>query len=105
MYKWSVYDRKYGFRAYVLYLWRGENKMRILYQSSLCTENVLEDLYKASSISPGIQAQKYNKLIVEGLNSNDQEIYAFTSLPISRSISKKIFHYRKKETKNSIHYL
>lgn len=48
-----------------------EELMKILYQSSLCTEEVLKNLYKDSDISPGIQAQKYNKLIVEGMNLNN----------------------------------
>ncbi len=78
--------------------------MKILYQSSLCTEEVLKKLYKDSDISPGIQAQKYNKLIVEGMNLNNQEIFVLSALPVNRSISKKFFVLKKSEIHNNIKY-
>lgn len=78
--------------------------MRILYQSSLCSDKTLKKIYSNSDVSPGIQVQKYNKLIAEGLSMNGQNVYVLTSLPVSRAVSKKYFIYERSEVIDNITY-
>lgn len=69
----------------------------VIYTSCLCSNKKYNKLYANSTVKPGIQVQKFNRLLVEGFNINGIKIECLSSLPMSRAISKKIFIKEKGE--------
>lgn len=75
--------------------------MKILYVSSVCSKSEYKNLYCKSSIKPGLQAQKYHRLMVEGFDKNENvDIYMLSAIPMSRNIDKKFYFKSKIETIN-----
>ena len=58
--------------------------MLIDYVSSAMDENDFKELFKESPKMPGQQAQKYNRLMIEGLAANGVEVYAVSGRPVTR---------------------
>lgn len=72
--------------------------MNILYVSSLCSKTEYKSIYSKLDIKPGLQAQKYHRLLVEGFQQNeDINITMLSAIPMSRNISKQIFFKAKDE--------
>lgn len=63
--------------------------MRINYYSALISEKLLETLYKNKK--PGLQAQVFNRLIVDGLIENNVRITCYSNIPTSKELINKIF--------------
>ncbi|MGB4614118.1 MAG: glycosyltransferase [Erysipelotrichaceae bacterium] len=63
--------------------------MRINYYSALISEKLLETLYKNKK--PGLQAQVFNRLIVDGLIENNVKITCYSNIPTSKELINKIF--------------
>ncbi|NBJ14697.1 MAG: glycosyltransferase family 4 protein [Dehalobacter sp. 4CP] len=79
--------------------------MNIIYVSRLCSSRKFKDIFENAIIKPPQQAQKYHRLLVEGLARNDEiVVQAISSLPINRSMSKKILFKREIEEVEGIHY-
>ena len=64
---------------------------RILYMSSLCSENLLNYLFNTSSVKPGLATQKFHRLIVKGLNMHGDAciVEPLSVLPVVSTIHKK----------------
>ncbi|WP_353852615.1 glycosyltransferase [Dehalobacter restrictus] len=79
--------------------------MNIIYVSRLCSSRKFKDIFENAIIKPPQQAQKYHRLLVEGLARNDGiAVQAISSLPINRSMSKKILFKREIEEVEGIDY-
>ena len=59
--------------------------MIIDYVSSAMNERDFMELFKDSPKVPGQQAQKYNRLMIQGLAGNDVEVHAITGRPVTSS--------------------
>lgn len=64
---------------------------RIVYASSTMGENAFNSLFKNSKYIPGQQAQKYNRLLQQGISKNGVEIIAISTPPINKKNIKKCF--------------
>lgn len=78
--------------------------MKALYVALLSSQRLIDDLKKKSGKNPGYAGQKFNRLIIEGLKKNGVNCEAFSSIPVNRDISKKVFWNEKKEIENGISY-
>lgn len=79
--------------------------MNILYVSTLCSKTKFNDLFNKSVVKPAQQAQKYHRLMVEGLAQNEGiSVKALTAAPVSRAISNEWYHKREFENINNIEY-
>jgi glycosyltransferase involved in cell wall biosynthesis len=68
---------------------------KILYVSTLCSENLLAYIFNTSSVKPGLAPQKFHRLIVEGLNMHRDAclVETLSVLPIiTTSHRKKIWN-------------
>ena len=78
--------------------------MKSLYVALLTSNRLINHIQKISGINPGFAGQKFNRLIIEGLMKNGIETKAFSSIPMNRSISKKLWWNEKSEVENGISY-
>ena len=78
--------------------------MRILYISSLSSRRLIDNIHKATGGDPGYAAQKFNRLVVEGLIQNGLNVQALSVPPITQKESKKKWISLKKESENSVLY-
>ena len=79
--------------------------MKLIYISSLCSKNKYSELFAGSGSMPGMQAQKYNRLMAEGLAQNDGiSLTALSAAPVNRSNCKKLFFSEKDEVCGNITY-
>jgi hypothetical protein len=80
--------------------------MNIIYVSNLCSKNKYKEVFKNTNIKPGLQVQKYHRLMVEGLSKNPGiTVKALTILPVNRSnCRKKIIKYEKEVYGNIEYY-
>ena len=62
---------------------------RVAYASSAMREEDFAELFKNSAITPGQQAQKYNRLLQQGLVLNGVEVIAISTPPVTRKNIKK----------------
>lgn len=76
----------------------------VLYLSSVCSERFQDWLYNKTAKNPGFAVQKFNRLVVSGLISNNVDLNVLSSLPVSRSVSKRLFWRRKREIEKDITY-
>lgn len=63
--------------------------MNINYYSNLISENLLENLYKNDK--PGLQAQVFNRLVVEGLIKNNVSITCYSNIPTTKDLINKLY--------------
>ena len=60
--------------------------MKIIYVSSLCSKRTYKNLFGGTKHAPGMQAQKYNRLMAEGLAANDStEVTVLSAAPVTRA--------------------
>ncbi len=79
--------------------------MNILYVSSLCSKNKFKELCEKSKIKPDQPAQKYHRLMVEGLAKNDKlSIEILSAIPVNRLMSSKLYYKGETEEVNGIDY-
>ncbi|MBQ8164553.1 MAG: glycosyltransferase [Clostridia bacterium] len=59
--------------------------MKVIYVSSLCSKKTYTKLFGDMKHAPGMQAQKYNRLMAEGLAKNEGvEVTVISSAPVTR---------------------
>ncbi len=78
----------------------------ILYVSTLCSPELVENLFETSSVKPGQEVQKYHRLLVEGMAEQKLAcvVETLTSIPVIPSgHSKKIWNLNSEEN-NRVRY-
>ena len=78
--------------------------MEIIYISALISESKLKAIINSSIKKPLQSIQKFHRLLCEGLVRNNIKVKTYSSIPITRYISKKIFWVEKKEVKSNVEY-
>lgn len=78
--------------------------MEALYIALLSSNRVIDKIKNMTGINPGYAGQKFNRLIVEGLNKNNVKTKAYSSIPMSRHYSKKTWWNEGVENENGIEY-
>ncbi len=80
--------------------------MNIIYVSSSCSDSKFEELRENKITNSLPQAQKYHKLLMEGLAEDLAcNVYALSAYPVNSTYSKKIFFKTEKETVGKINYI
>lgn len=65
--------------------------MKILYVSSVCSERLLDMLYRTSIIKPMYSIQKFHWLVLRGFVSNQAEVQILSAIPVGSHNHKKKF--------------
>lgn len=79
--------------------------MNVLYISSVCSQENMEEIFKAISDKSGIAIQKFHRLLLEGFaNENFCYVETLSTIPVSPEIHKKRFWYLKSDRKNGVIY-
>lgn len=78
--------------------------MQILFVSTLASRETLNYIYETSRIKPTYSAQKFHRLIVEGLVGNGANVTALSALPISPANNSKKWWNRKQDTEDAVIY-
>jgi len=79
--------------------------MNILYISSACSNNKFNQLFINLKVKPGQQAQKYHRLLIEGLSKNEStSVEVLSALRINRSMSSQFYYKNSMEVVNGIKY-
>ena len=80
--------------------------MKILYVSSVCTPKVLEYIFNTSEIKPGQAVQKFHRLLVEGLATNNSscQVEVLSSLPVAPRSHKKIWWNLPDDSWKGVHF-
>jgi len=76
----------------------------IIYISSTVTSKSFSDLFFKSGKMPGQQIQKFHRLFLEGLSTNDVKLIAISSLPVTRGTTKKVFFCGKTIYENNVKF-
>lgn len=77
--------------------------MRIVYAVTTCSDRTYKELYAKAQEKPSFQAQKYHKLLIEGLASHE-EVEVVANPPINRSVLSKAITKLPPETEGGAHY-
>jgi glycosyltransferase involved in cell wall biosynthesis len=80
--------------------------IRILYASTLCSENVLNALFETSEQKPEQAVQKFHRLLAEGFAGNNEhcKIETVSVIPVTRKIHKRLFWRLPSESANGVNY-
>jgi len=79
--------------------------MNILYISSVCSNNKFNQLFNNAKVKPAQQAQKYHRLLIEGLINNEKtSVEVLSALSVNRSMSSQIYYKSELEEVNGIKY-
>ncbi len=81
--------------------------MKLLFTSCLCSRQHYRKLYSASPVKPGIQVQKYDRLLAQGFVKKGLAPLCLSAIPMSRAISGKLFFPSSREEQDQLcfHYL
>lgn len=79
--------------------------MIVDYVSSAMEENDFYCLFSKSDKMPGQQAQKYNRLMIEGCAANAVKVHAVSGRPISRAYYKGAYLKRERTVRENITWL
>jgi len=80
--------------------------MNVIYLSSSCSDEKFESLRKSGITKKLPQAQKYHRLMMEGIEKNiDGNITAISVFPVNRSWSKQNVFQREEEIVHGIRYI
>ncbi len=72
--------------------------MDIIYISGMCSNRKFNELFNAGTIKKLPQAQKYHRLLIEGIRVNlAGKVFAISSYPINRRWTKKVVFLKEKE--------
>lgn len=80
----------------------GEN-MRIVYAATTCSDRVYQRLYANTDAKPMFQAQKYHRLLIEGLAAH-VPVDVIANPPVNRSVLTKPFERLERETEGGAQY-
>lgn len=78
--------------------------MNIIYISVLSSKRLVNLLYEQTGQNPGFAVQKFSRLIVNGLVSNNNKVMALSNPPSIGPNSKKIWIYINNEVENEVRY-
>ena len=78
--------------------------MRIIYINRGASPTRFSEYLKKYNNKLQQQGQKYNELLMEGLEQNGAEVLSVSTRPINRAISRQKFFKGEKETENGIDY-
>lgn len=78
--------------------------MKILYVSSVCSEKLLDVLYKTSIIKPMYSIQKFHRLVLKGFVSNHAAVQTLSAIPVSFRNHKKKFWNVASEVEDGVVY-
>lgn len=79
--------------------------MNLVYVSVQCSENRFSQLFASSKHKPGQQAQKYNRLLAEGLAFHeDINVHAVTALPVEEKNCSRRFIKKSRERAGGMDY-
>ena len=74
------------------------NKQKCIFVSNYVESKEFERIY-TKPIKPGIQIQKFDRLIVEGLEQNDVNVVCYSTIPVSKVVlDKKILKLKNTDT-------
>ena len=80
--------------------------MNIIYLSSSCSDEKYADLLEKGYTKKLPQAQKYHRLLIEGLAGNiDGRLTSISAFPVNRQWTKKFKFDREEEKVNGVHYV
>lgn len=77
---------------------------KVIYASSAMREEDFLDLFRDSKKIPGQQAQKFNRLLIKGIEKNDVEVLALSAPPVNRSNCPSRVKLLKKKREGKITY-
>lgn len=79
--------------------------MKIIYVSSLCSKRTYKSLFGGTKHAPGMQAQKYNRLMAEGIAANDGcDVTVLSAAPVTRSNHSGLSFSATSEKENGLLY-
>ena len=64
--------------------------MNIIYVSTLCSKTIFKEIFEKSEVKPQQQAQKFHRLLSEGLYQYANSMYYLSRPPINKNTSKNI---------------
>lgn len=74
------------------------NKQKCIFVSNYVECKEFERIY-TKTIKPGIQIQKFDRLIVEGLEQNDVNVICYSAIPVSKTVlDKNVFKLKNTDT-------
>lgn len=76
----------------------------ILYVSSVCSSNFIENLRTTSNANPGLAVQNFNRQMASGLVKNNCHVTLLSNPPITRSNSDKLFVNFSPSLENELRY-
>lgn len=80
--------------------------MQIIYLSNGCSEEKFSELRDKGITRQLPQAQKYNRLLMEGLaNWTEQELVSISAYSVNRQWTKQVVFSREEEHRENIHYI
>ncbi len=79
--------------------------LNVLYLSAVCTNRLLDQLFKNARVKPQLAAQKFHRLLVEGLQTNpNTRVTAITNIPVSRASHSRVIWCPRSEEQNGVRY-
>ena len=69
----------------------GASKPKILFASALLSEQTYQSLFRNAPVPPSQAAQKYHRVLIEGIRAAGAETEALSMPPVSRSTFRKLF--------------
>ena len=78
--------------------------MKILYVSSVCSERLLDILYRTSTIKPMYSIQKFHRLVLRGFVANHAAVQTLSAIPVSFRNYKKKFWNVASEVEDGVVY-
>lgn len=66
--------------------------IKVLYISGLSSKRILDYLYNTSQRKPMYSIQKFHRLLLEGLKHNHADVKVLSSIPVSPTHKKKLWH-------------
>ena len=78
--------------------------MLIDYVSSAMDARDFAELFRDTSRMPGQQAQKYNRLMIEGIAGNNVDVHAISGRPVTSGNCKKLFLHSSRRIEDKITY-
>jgi glycosyltransferase involved in cell wall biosynthesis len=79
--------------------------INILYSSSVCSEKTLDLLNLTSKKKLIFPAQKFHRLLIEGLYANQSNVTVLSVIPVNRSTHKKLLWFNAEETVERVKYI
>ena len=78
--------------------------MEILFISSLVSKSLVDKLFRETGKNVGFEIQKFHRLLVRGFVKNGIIVKTLTGLPISRSLSNKLWWNLPNESEDGVNY-